>query len=197
MLRKIVGDAFNKIHRQKIRGVAAIEQSGLLGTSTVFWREMTVPERCKGGEALARHREEWFNESVQRLTDCKIVFADPDNGLREREKLKPTHCKSGKSICEDEALCLAEGDRPVIVYHHNAMFTGGHSAEVRYWQSRLGKKLEGRICAVRWRPVSPRTFFILNCTPELRRRAKEWCRKWTLPEMVYFQDYPDELAKSG
>ncbi len=193
ILRKIVGDAFDEIHKQQVRSVAAIEQSGLLGTSTVFWRDVTVPAGCKGGEALARHREEWLKKSVQRLRDCEIVFVDPDNGLREREQFRPGQCKSGKSICEEEALCLAEGGRPVVVYHHNTMFPGGHNAEVRHWQSRLGSGTR----AVRWRPVSPRTFFILNCTRKLRRRAKEWCRRWTLPEMVYFEEYPDELAGSG
>lgn len=188
VLRKIVGDAFNKIHRQKIRSVAAIEQSGLLGASTVFWREMTVPEGCKGGEALASHREEWFNRSVQRLTDCKIVFADPDNGLREREKFRPGQRKSGKSICEEEAVALARGGRPVVVYHHSARFRGGIDREVSYWQKKLGSET----CAVVWRCGPPRIFFILNCTEELfdlPGRAKKWCERWSRPERVYFTTY--------
>ena len=175
------------------RSVAVVEQSGLLLGSTAFWRCMTVPQECKGGPGLAKRRQEWFEDSLESLKDCDIVFADPDNGFRERGKFKPTQCKSGKSICEEEAYSLAEGGRPVVVYHHNAMFPGGHCAEVRHWQSRLGKGT----CAVRWRPVSPRTFFILHCTDELRRRAEEWCQQWELPKHVYFQGYAVELDEPG
>ena len=53
VLRKIVGPAFDLIHNQQVRSVAAIEQSGLLGTSTGVWRDVTVPDGCRGGEALA------------------------------------------------------------------------------------------------------------------------------------------------
>ena len=52
VLRKIVGDAFSKIHEQKIRSVVAIEQSGLLGASTVFWREMTERSSSTRSEGL-------------------------------------------------------------------------------------------------------------------------------------------------
>lgn len=176
-LRKLMGNIFLE---EQERSVVAIDESGLL-PDTTFWRRMIVREG-RGGPALAEYRSEWFQDSLAALESCDIVFADPDNGLREREKFRPTQCQSGKSICEDEALSLAERDRPVVVYHHNTMFAGGHSAEVERWQQRLGKGT----CAVRWRPVSPRTFFILNCTDELRQRAEEWCKKWALPEMVYF-----------
>ena len=189
MLRKIVGDAFDKIHEQKIRSVAAIEQSGLLPDAT-FWNRMTVSTPCKGGPDLAERRRKWFQESMECLEDCDIVFADPDNGLKEQEKFKPGQCKSGKSICEDEARRFAEGGRPVVVYHHNAMFPGGIDKEVSYWQQRLGPGT----CAVRWRPFSPRTFFILNCTEEFCDRAKEWCKRWRLPENVYFEGYPDSAT---
>lgn len=187
-LRKLMGNIFLE---EQERGVVAIEESGLL-PDTIFWTRRIVHEG-RGGPTLAEYRSKWSRDCLAALEPCDIVFADPDNGLRERGKFKPTLYKSGKSICEDEALSLAESGRPVVVYHHNTMFKGGHRAEVRHWQGRLGSGT----CAVRWRPVSPRTFFILNCTPELRRRAEEWCKKWALPEMVYFQDYPDELTESG
>ena len=184
-LRKLMGDIFLK---KQERSVVAIEQSGLLPNAT-FWSHMVVHEG-PGGPLLAEYRSEWFQDSLAALESCDIVFADPDNGLRGRERFQPTQHTFGKSICEDEALSLAEGGRPVVLYHHNAMFRGGHCAEVRHWQRRLGKGT----CAVRWRPLSPRTFFILNCTDKLRRRAEEWCEKWELPERVFFQGYPDTIT---
>lgn len=184
-LRKLMGDIFLK---EQDRSVAAIERSDLL-PDTIFWSHMIVHEG-RGGPALATYRRKWFRDSLAALESCDIVFADPDNGLRAREKFSPTQRTSGKSICEDEALSYAEGSRPVVVYHHNTRFPGGHNAEVRHWQRRLG---EGT-CAVRWHLVSPRTFFILNCTDKLRRRAEEWCDKWELPERVFFQGYPDTIT---
>ena len=191
-LRKMMGDFF---HKEQVRGVAAIEESGLLPDATTFWGGLTVCQGCKSGLELAKWRRAWFQDSLKTLKGCDIVFADPDNGLKEREKFRPGRRKSGKSICEDEALALAANGRPVVVYHHNARSKGSHGAEVRYWQGRLGRKLEGRTSAVRWRCISPRTFFILNCTADLRRRAERWCAKWDLPKQVYFEDYPDGLGQ--
>ncbi len=135
----------------------------------------------------ARHRDVWFRDSVESLKGCDIVFADPDNGLRESRNFRPGQCRSGKSICEDEALALAANERPVVVYHHSTRFQGGIDREVAHWQEKLGSET----CAVVWRHRSPRIFFILNCTRELRQRAEEWCGRWKLQEKVYFEGYPD------
>ena len=182
-LRKIMGSFF---HMEQDRSVAAIEQSGLLPDETTFWSRMTVCQRLKGlGKEQAEWRSNWFQDSLESLKDCDIVFADPDNGLRERGKFKPGMFKSGKSICEEEALSLAANGRPVVVYHHNTRFKGGHCAEVKYWQRRLGSGT----CAVRWRRISSRMFFILNCTDQLRRRAEKWCEGWAWPKHVYFENH--------
>ena len=184
-LRRLMGNVFLK---KQERSIAAIEQSGLL-PNTTFWTRAIVHEGG-GGPALAEYRSQWFQDSLDCLEDCDIVFADPDNGLRRREGFSPGQRRSGKSICEDEVLALAANERPVVVYHHNSMFSGGHAAEVSHWQRRLGSGT----CAVRWRPVSPRTFFFLNCTEELRGQAAKWCERWNLPEQVYFECYPDGAA---
>ena len=183
-LRMIIG---NILLKKQERSVAAIEQSGLLPAAT-FWSGVVVCQGCKNPEK-APWRRRWLQDSLECLRDCDIVFADPDNGLRERTKFSPGQRRSGKSICEDEALSLAANGRPVVVYHHNTKRRGGHGAEVRYWQGRLG----GGTCAVRWRCISPRTFFILNCTEELRGRAEQWCERWERPKHVYCENYPDRL----
>ena len=100
-LRKLMGDIF---HEKQQRSVAAIERSDLL-PDTIFWSRWIVHEG-RGGPALASYRSEWFRDSLAALESCDIVFADPDNGLRAREKFRPTQRTSGKSICEDEALSL-------------------------------------------------------------------------------------------
>ena len=162
------------------RDVSAIEQSGLLPRSTVFWSYELDFEGCTRS-CQARWRNAWFTGSMQCLRDCELVFADPDNGLRKSESFRPGQRKHAKSISECEARSLAGCRRPIVIYHHNTRFKGDHDAEVRCWQERLG----GRTCAVRWRHISPRTFFICNCTEELAQRAMSWCEAWECPKVSF------------
>ena len=110
--------------------------------------------------------------------------AGHDGGPRS-ETSRPEQRKHAKSICKCEARALASGGRPVIVYHHNSRLPGGHEAEVRNWQEQFG---EGT-CAVRWRHISVRIFFILNCTEALATYARNWCERWDNP-VVCFEGCP-------
>ena len=162
------------------RCVSEIERSGLLPHGTVFWSCILD---FQGAIHQAEWRTKWFENSLERLKDCDLVFADPDNGLKKSESFHPGWRKHSKSIPECEVRALACGGRSAVIYHHNTRYQGGHSAEVQHWQERLGEMT----CAVRWRHSSPRTFFILNCTEELAIRAKRWCATWKSPK-VYFQN---------
>ena len=163
--------------------ISEIERSGLLPDTTVFWNCKLDFDGCTAGsgQCQAEWRNKWFENSLDRLQDCDLVFADPDNGLKKSETFRPGQRKHAKSVSECEARRLAHGGRPVVIYHHNSRFSGGHCAEVLHWQERLG---EGT-CAVRWRGRSPRTFFILNCTDLLARRAEHWCRRWNKPQVTF------------
>ena len=138
-------------------------------------------------------RNNWFMNSLERLKDCDLVFADPDNGLKRRETFRPGQRKHAKSIPECEARTLADGGRPVVIYHHNTRYRCGHDAEIRHWQKRLGEKT----CAVRWRHRSPRTFFILNCTDRLAQRAEQWCEKWESPNVCFETPWPATAPESS
>ena len=164
------------------RRVSEIERSGLLPDATVFWSCRLDFQGCTRS-SQEEWRNKWFANSLERLKDCDLVFADPDNGLRRSETFRPGQRKHAKSISEYETRALAHGGRPVVIYHHNSRFRDGHDAEVEHWQERLG---EGT-CAVRWRPISPRTFFMLNCTDVLAKRAEHWCKKWDNCNVTSFQ----------
>ena len=168
------------------RRVSEIEQSGVLPDSTVFWDSRLDFQGCtRSGQAM--WRTDWFERSLECLRDCELVFADPDNGLMKSKTFRPGQRKHAKRVpeCEARSLALADGKRPVVIYHHNSRFKGGHDAEVRHWQERLGEKT----CAIRWRHVSARTFFVCNCTRELEERAKNWCERWKSPK-VSFEAHP-------
>ena len=162
------------------RRVSEIERIRLLPDATVFWSCRLDFQGCTRS-SQKEWRNKWFANSLKRLKDCDLVFADPDNGLRKSETFRPGQRKHAKSIPECEARALAHGGRPVVIYHHNSYFPGGHCAEVQHWQARLG---EGT-CAVRWRGTSPRTFFMLNCTDVLAQRAEHWCKKWKNSKVTF------------
>lgn len=171
------------VEGRRERCVSEIERSGLLPDSTVFWNSRLDFDGCtaRSGQCQAEWRNKWFENSLDHLQACDLIFADPDNGLRKSETFRSGQRKHAKSISMCEARSLAHGRRPVVIYHHNTRFPGGHCAEVHHWQERLG---EGT-CAVRWRGRSPRTFFILNCTDLLAQRAEQWCRRWNKPKVTF------------
>ena len=175
-------DILKNVVKTGNRSVSAIEASGLL-PNTTFWNRM-IDFRGGGRSGQAQWRRCWFESSLEFLRECDMVFADPDNGLKSQETFRPGQRDHGKSIAECEARALADGGRIAVIYHHNTRYPGGHCTEVRDWQERLG----GRTCAVRWRHISARTFFILNCTPALAQRAKKWCARWASPKVSFVND---------
>ena len=72
-------------------------------------------------------RCKWFERVGDQLSDCELVFADPDNGLFPDNTFKPTRKESAKRIPLTEAMALAQKGRPAIIYHHNTRFPGGAS----------------------------------------------------------------------
>lgn len=181
-------DQLNKIVKSGDRSVRAVESSGLLADALFSGRKLDF-HGCKLYEQGA-WRKKWFHKTRRDLEKCDLIFADPDNGLIERESFRPGRRRHGKGIPECELAALSEGGRSVILYHHNSRRKGGHAEEVWYWQRRLEEGLSSRTCAVRWRFISPRTFFIVNCDGELERRARQWCSRWKDKDKVFLVDSP-------
>ena len=181
-------DHLKKIVTSGHRSVRAVESSDLLADAVFSGRNLDF-HGCKLHEQGA-WRMKWFRKTRRDLEDCDLVFADPDNGLIEQESFRPGHRRHGKGIPECEIAALSEGGRSVILYHHNSRRKGGHAGEIWHWQRRLEERLGSRTCAVRWRFMSPRTFFIVNCDGELERRARKWCSRWEDDDKVLFVDSP-------
>lgn len=181
-------DALRRIIKSENRNVAAIESSGILGNCKFSGRKLDFQGAKRSDQA--QWRLDWFAGTLSDLEQCNLIFADPDNGLKSQTTFSPGQRKHGKSISMSEVRALSNNGRPAIIYHHNSFFGGGHDAEVRHWQRQLGK----RTCAVRWRYVSPRTFFLLNCTRSLAARAKSWTERWN-DRRVIFETCPQEISE--
>ena len=153
------------------RSVTAIQESGILGDAVFAAERLDITRISVRNREGWRHR--WFKRVQGQLARCKIVFADPDNGLIPNDRFRPTRQVSAKRISFAEAMALAEG-RTAIIYHHNSRHRGGHLDEIRW----LKNELPARTIAYYWRRVSNRTFFVINPGNELQRRLDEFVKRW-------------------
>ena len=163
-------DSLHSIVQSGRRTVKDIEQSGLF-SEAVFSGQ---PLKFNGNkQERSAQREAWFQATLNDLSDCDLVFADPDNGLRENEVYQHGAVKHWKSIPLAEVRALSAG-RAAIIYHHNTRFRGGHAKEIQHWLDHLGPDS----VALYWRKTSPRTFFIVHPTQDIRHRIDEFVDKW-------------------
>lgn len=82
-------------------------------------------------------RPGWFAEALETLSDCDLVFADPDNGIVDDDDRRKGSSKFGKQMPLEEVKTLAH-DRCAVIYHHNTRRAGGHDAEVDHWLEKFG-----------------------------------------------------------
>ena len=149
------------------REVAAIEESGIL-ENAVFYNHMLVPDKASRDYAgRESFREQWFECLKKKLSECRIVFADPDNGLADEGYRWGTQ-KHWKRMPLREAKALAQ-ERVGVFYHHFAH--KNHDAQIEHWTEQLGGK--DNVCAVRWGCVSPRAFFVVNPSEGMPDRLRE------------------------
>ncbi len=118
-------------------------------------------------------RKDWFDRNLESLSQCDLVFADPDNGLVDDQEWRRRTPGFGKQMPLSEARALSAG-RCAVIYHHNSRFKGGHDAEVESWLRALGMPA----IAVRATAYSCRTFFVINPDSEITERTRAFCEKW-------------------
>ncbi|MDQ3482748.1 MAG: hypothetical protein M3448_05015 [Pseudomonadota bacterium] len=159
------------------RSIAALERSNLL--EAVYSSDLLATDSEPASSRPAA-RGRWFAGVLQRLAGCSLVFADPDKGLIDDDPQRRTRLRFGKQMPLSEAKAISVG-RTTIIYHHNTRRAGGHEQEIRHWQELLG----GGAIAVRANACSCRTFFIVNPTPTIVKRAQAFCDQWA-PHKVSF-----------
>ncbi len=143
----------------------------MLGNATCFDEGLdisTVPPRQRRS-----WRKAWFSRALDQLSECDLVFADPDNGIVDDSDERKGSLKFGKQIPLAEVRALARG-RCAVIYHHNTRRQGGHDAEVEHWLKEIG--LPG--LAIRATAYSPRTFFVLNPDEHIAETISAFCERW-------------------
>jgi hypothetical protein len=161
------------------RSVVALEKAGLLPMNTVYFSDrldfhLKYPSQCqKDRQDREMKRKEWLERAVLRVSECNVIFLDPDNGLQIRSCSKISQVKSGKFSYYSEISELAKDKDTTVIYHHlNRNAT--HVNQIRTKVDELRKHINptGTIFAVRYWPYSTRAYFILT-TGSKENRIRE------------------------
>jgi hypothetical protein len=167
-------DALAEIVAANRRDVRALEGANIL-PGAIFASEV-IPIDASAAERR-RARQGWFARAVHSLAKADLVFVDPDNGL-EPDGYSHGSATAGKSVLLDELRELARQGRCLIVYHHQTRRAGGHHAEIEHWADRLRANGFATVDALRAKPFSPRVYFLLNASSDIRQRAERLEDHW-------------------
>lgn len=133
----------NKIYKElkkifccKPRTVESIEKGKVLPRKTVFFSE-PVPADNKDD----KKRSDWVQGSIKKLSKRKIIFLDPDNGIKFNEQNGNNSIKH--VLLSDLEKHVENTDSNIIIYHHAPiMYRGGL---VRFSKDTIYPKLS-KIC---------------------------------------------------
>ena len=137
-------------------------------------------------------RSSWFKKIKDGFQDRNLIFVDPDNGIDA--SADGDRKASIKCVTLDEIKRLSFL-RPLIVYHHQTRFKGGHLAEIEHLGQVLQRRGLGCILALRARSWSPRVFFIVEATAEIWAAAETFAGRWA-PHVTFhaIDGPPDSLG---
>ena len=98
------------------RSVAALEEVGVLPAGT-----LTFSQRLG---AMRRH--DWHQAALRALERARLVFLDPDNGVRSTAR----DSKDAKFVFPQEIAAYTARRQSVVVYHHADRSPGGTQAQL-------------------------------------------------------------------
>lgn len=102
-----------------IRKVAVIEKINILPSKTIFFnKRISYNEINEAGKRLS-YRNLWFNESLEILSSCNLIFYDPDIGI-ETNSIQKNHQKAGKYVFYNEISEFYKKDKSLIIYNHRS-----------------------------------------------------------------------------
>ena len=150
------------------RSVRALENNNILKPNTIYFSEkldfhIKYPTQKKiDKETRLLKRQEWLKNAVEIVNPCNIVFLDPDNGLEIESCKKISLMKSGKYTYYSEIKALSIGKDACVIYHHLNR-NKKHKDQIESRIKDLREKIDptGKIFALRYKPYSPRVYFII------------------------------------
>ena len=149
------------------RSIAHLEKLDILPDNTVYFsktldfHEAYKTQTKKHKAARRNGRLQWLNEAVKAVSQCNIIFVDPDNGIEVPSIPNIHQMKSGKYTYISELQELFRNKDACVIYHHLNM-NEPHKAQIHHRANQLKAKISGvhTVFALRFWPYSPRAFFI-------------------------------------
>lgn len=71
----------------------------------------------EGRNQREKFRDDWFNRSLEKFSNCDVIFCDPDNGI-ETKSLSKTSKDSVKYIFSNEIIGMINRGYTLIIFNH-------------------------------------------------------------------------------
>jgi len=115
-------DRLAQILKNKQRTLSQVEVNGILPRNTLFYSIAIPAPKVPCFSPAAREmqtglRASWFEDGFKSLSQAKVVFLDPDNGLAPSRSKKHFR-RSAKYIFEDEVAAWLKRGQTVVLYQH-------------------------------------------------------------------------------
>ena len=141
------------------RSIDALENAMLLKSATYF--HDTVPVDC---------REQWHRKALDVLTNCDLVFLDPDNGLLVRS-VKEGSPKSVKYVFDRELSEYIKRGQSVVLYNHRPRKQRDqYFAEMS--ERMIAASMGNPFMAITFPKGSIRDYFLIPANDDHSRRIK-------------------------
>jgi len=182
------------------RSVTALEKAGLLPVNTIYFSErldfyLKFPSQSqKDKQKREAKRAQWFANAVSAVSKCNITFLDPDNGLEIPSCSKTGQLKAEKFAYYSEISKLTKDKDVTVIYQHLGR-KGTHVEQISSRAIELRQKIDSgcAIFAIRYRPYSPRAYFILTARSEKTRLRKSLMRFMQGPYGKHWDSYYEEV----
>jgi hypothetical protein len=131
-LRRLDPDLYDRLGLMVATGersIERVEEAGVLPPDVRTFDDLLTFDGMDPSTRPHRavHRADWVARAQAAMTNCSIVFVDPDNGVRRADhKIASSQRKAIKHAYYDELSPYIERGQSVIAYHH-----ADRSAKVR------------------------------------------------------------------
>jgi len=138
-------DKLKYIVQKNMRSVKNVMEREVLPNGTIFYDARLTFDGLSGigPAACARrlsYRNEWVEKGVNKLSECEIVFLDPDNGL-QISSVKKHNKKGPKYVFFDEILPYWKNNHQSLIIYQHMHFSESTPRQVENKLSQLKKLL--------------------------------------------------------
>lgn len=163
------------------RSVAAVQQAGILPQNTIYFSR---PVSSRDNWGRAERRAAWNAQALEALSEARLIFMDPDNGLT-RQPAALLGSAAAKYVSATEVVPYYRRGQSLVVYHHQNREKGGLAAAIPERFALLRSLGCETVWAFVFRRVSVRIYFVIAAPPHvdtLIKRTLEfmetpWCRQ--------------------